>query len=101
MADKPSKILIVDKSEKIRGLLADHLKSHGYQAEGVANGLEGAIRMRQSLPDLVIIDQEVPMGGVKTARLLRLHPSYQRIPVILTIDRKADLTAIGTDSASA
>ena len=98
MADDPKQILIVDRSEKIRGLLQAHLGSKGFVVEGVENGLEAAIHMRRSMPDLIIIDQDVAMGGIKTARVLRLHPSYQRIPILLTLEHQSqvsDLIAAG------
>ena len=83
-----AKILIVEKNEKVRSLLNGHLAGRGYRVWGVANGLEAVRRMREERPDLLLIDQDIPMGGIKTARLLRLHPEYQQIPIVLTVDQQ-------------
>jgi putative nucleotidyltransferase with HDIG domain len=80
-------ILIIDGNEKMRQLLAANLGGAGYGSLGVANGLDAAMSMRVQRPDLVLIDQGVDMGGVRTARLLRLHRDYQRIPIVLMFER--------------
>jgi putative nucleotidyltransferase with HDIG domain len=41
--------------------------------------------MRQGVPELIMIDQNVPMGAIRTASILRLHPDYQQVPILLTI----------------
>ena len=69
-------LLLIDPNEKMRQLLGDHLRTRGYDLTGVPHGLDAARQLRQGLPDLVLIDQSVPMGGMKTARLLRLYPRY-------------------------
>lgn len=80
-------ILIIDGKEKVRQLLGAYLEKAGYGSLGVANGLDAAMSMRVQRPDLVLIDQGVDMGGVRTARLLRLHRDYQRIPIVLMFER--------------
>ena len=83
-----AKILIIDGNEKVRWLLEGHLKGRGYEVVGVENGLEAARNMREGLPNLLLIDQDIPMGGIKTARLLRLHATYQQIPILLTVNKQ-------------
>ena len=78
-----ARILIIDPSEKIRRLLAAHLTSRGYQVDEVEHGVAAARRMRAPPPDLILIDQDVPLGGVRTARILRLHPAFQLLPILL------------------
>ena len=46
----PKKLLIIEKSEKVRGLMADALMAGGYQVVGVEHGVEAARRMRQQVP---------------------------------------------------
>jgi len=36
------------------------------------------------------LDNQVPMGGVKTARILRLHPKFNAIPIILGLPTNRD-----------
>ena len=87
-----AKLLLIDPSEKIRELLSDHLMTRGYDIRGVPHGLEAARQLRQGLPDLILVDQNVPMGGFKTARLLRLHPRYQQLPILLLVDKKTEIS---------
>ena len=39
--------------------------------------------MRGQIADLILMDNQIVMGGIKTARLLRLHPRYQPIPIVI------------------
>ncbi|MEW6753278.1 MAG: response regulator [Candidatus Latescibacterota bacterium] len=81
-----SRILIVDASEAMRELLGRHLAERGYAVCGVGDGVQAARRMRQERPDLLLIDEGVPLDGVRTARVLRLHPDYGRIPIVLCVN---------------
>lgn len=76
-------LLILEHDDRMRSVLCDHLRAAGYEAIGVSDGLRAARAMRQALPDLLLIDDGVPMGGLRTACLLRLHPRHQQIPIIL------------------
>ena len=79
------KILVIDRNPKIGGLVAGQLRERGYDAVDVRHGAEAALKLREKLADVILLDHQVPMGGVKTARILRLHPRYGRIPVIITL----------------
>lgn len=81
-----ARILIVAASARARTLLAGHLASQGHEALEAENGVAAALLLRRQQPDLVLVDQQVPMGGAKTARLLRLHPVCQRLPILLLVD---------------
>ena len=76
-------LLLLEHNDRMRSAVCEHLRTAGYEATGVSGGLQAARAMRHALPDLLLIDDGVPMGGLKTARLLRLHPKYQQIPIIL------------------
>jgi len=76
------KILVIDANDKIRTLVCTHLSSR-FEVMGVRHGVEAAELMRRYIPDLLLIDQDVPVGGIRTARILRLHPDYQQIPVLI------------------
>lgn len=79
------KILVVERNPKIGGLVAAQLKEKGYEASDVRHGAEAAVLLRQQAADLILLDNQVPMGGIKTARILRLHPTYRQIPIILSL----------------
>ena len=80
-----AKVLIVERNAKIAGLLSGHLRQTGHDASDVRNGAEAAMELRGGKFDVILMDHRVTMGGVKTARLLRLHPKHGNIPVILAL----------------
>ena len=67
-------ILIVDDNPRIRGLLRTLLeKQRGWAVCGEANnGLEAIDKAQQLLPDLIVLDQSMPvMNGLQAGRRLR------------------------------
>ena len=81
----PATVLVVEKNPKIGALVSGQLREKGYDASDVRHGAEVASVLRQKSCDVILMDNQVPMGGVKTARILRLHPKYCTIPVILSL----------------
>ena len=77
------RVLIIERNEKIGGLISGQLKQQGYEATDVRHGAEAVMALRQNETDLILLDNQVPMGGLKTARILRLHEKYNTIPIIL------------------
>lgn len=66
-------------------MLTQLLSANGYHTAGVSHGAEAARLMRQDAPDLIVIDQDVPIGGFKTAQIIRLNPRYGRVPILMGI----------------
>jgi putative nucleotidyltransferase with HDIG domain len=85
------KILIIEKNGKIRALLTRHLGEKGHEILEARHGLEAARLLRQVRPDLMLIDQGIDLGGIRTARILRLHPEYQQIPIVLILDQRQEV----------
>ncbi|MFA6110796.1 MAG: response regulator, partial [Candidatus Latescibacterota bacterium] len=81
-----ARILIVDPNPRVRSLIASHLAAQGHELLLADHGVAAALLLRQHQADLILVDQQVPMGGIKTARLLRLHPACQRVPILLLVD---------------
>jgi HD-like signal output (HDOD) protein/CheY-like chemotaxis protein len=69
----------------------------------VRHGAAAAVSLRQQIAHAILMDFQVPMGGVKTARVLRLNPKYANIPIVLALPpnkdeaRKMILQAQGLD----
>lgn len=76
-------VLIVERNEKIGALVAGQLREKGYEAADVRHGAEAAVALRTKGCDVILLDNQIPMGGIKTARVLRLHPKFSTIPIIL------------------
>jgi putative nucleotidyltransferase with HDIG domain len=77
------RVLVVERNPKIGELIAGQLREKGYDVVDVRHGAEAALSLREQVADLILMDNQIVMGGIKTARLLRLHPKFQPIPIII------------------
>src|SRR5882762_4562210 len=85
-------ILIADDNTEVRHVLADIVKSTGYDVVQAESG-EQAIRLAVSQGiDAFILDVEMPgMNGVELCRVLRSMEKYSSTPIIF-------LTGVGEES---
>jgi two-component system phosphate regulon response regulator PhoB len=87
-----TKILIVEDEEPLTLLLRYNLEAEGYDVDAVGRGDEAETRLRERMPDLVLLDWMLPgLSGIELCRRLRARPETQRLPVIM-------LTARGEES---
>ena len=65
-------ILVVDDEPQIRRTLRATLVPHGYTVADAASGEEALTALRESPPDLVLLDLNMPgMGGMAACRAIR------------------------------
>jgi two-component system phosphate regulon response regulator PhoB len=87
-----ARILIVEDEEPLALLLRYNLESEGYEVETIARGDDADTRMRETAPDLVVLDWMLPgQSGLALARRWRADARTQGLPVIM-------LTARGEES---
>lgn len=92
MTAQNAKILIVEDEEPLTLLLRYNLEAEGYEVDSVARGDEAETRLREKLPDLVVLDWMLPgISGIELCRRLRARPETKALPVIM-------LTARGEES---
>ncbi|MBF0272431.1 MAG: response regulator [Magnetococcales bacterium] len=93
-AARPERILIVDDSPVIRGMMLTALRSHGFQAETVEHGMAAMAKLQERRYDLMISDYDMPhMNGLELCMKVRQEPSpWQQMPIIFVTarDAKAD-----------
>jgi two-component system KDP operon response regulator KdpE len=83
-----AKILIVDDEPQIRRMLRTTLTGNGYQVDDARSGEEGLEKFRQYMPDLVIMDLNMPgMGGLEACREMRLDSD---VPIVILTVRNAE-----------
>jgi two-component system, chemotaxis family, chemotaxis protein CheY len=71
--------LIVDDSRVVRRVSRQILESVGYQVTEAENGQEALARCKADMPDLVILDWEMPvMSGIEFITALRALDSTRR-----------------------
>src|SRR5215813_5017184 len=88
------KILIVDDDPQIRRVMKVILAGERYELAEARSGEAALLRLREFLPDLVLLDLNMPgMGGLDTCRAIR---ETSDIPIIvLTVQREeADKVAL-------
>jgi adenylate cyclase len=99
---KPARILIVDDNEINRDILVTRLEKHGYQTLQAADGEEALASTRQHLPDLVLLDVEMPkLDGFEVCRRLKNDPAMPYIPIILCTARAASQDVVAGLDAGA
>ncbi len=82
-------ILVVDDESSIRGILARMLKDRQYQVREAASGEEALRLVSECLPDLMLLDLNMPSGIDGLTTLRRLAEKQPSIDVII-------MTAFGT-----
>src|SRR3954471_16185573 len=83
-----ARILIVEDEEPLTLLLRYNLESEGYEVDCVARGDEADIRLREQLPDLVVLDWMLPgLSGIELCRRIRARKETELLPVIMLTAR--------------
>ena len=77
------KILVIDDDKSIREIVGRFLKSLGYEVLFATDGLEGMERARGFLPDLIVLDIDMPkMNGISLCSILKSEEKTRHIPVL-------------------
>ena len=87
------RILAIDDSPTMRGLLASSLGSHGFQIHLAEDGIDGLERLPEADPHLVITDINMPrLDGFGVIEGVRASQTHASVPVlVLTTESGADL----------
>ena len=89
------RILAVDDSPTMRGLIGAALVPNGFEVHFAADGIEGLERLAEAEPDLVITDINMPrLDGFGVIEGVRKDPTYGSLPVlVLTTESGEELKA--------
>ncbi|MCC6469036.1 MAG: response regulator [Alphaproteobacteria bacterium] len=80
----PSRILVVDDNPANIDIIATRLGSQGYEILTAADGEEAIAKVREHLPELVLLDVMMPKkDGLQVCRELRADRTLPFIPIIL------------------
>jgi DNA-binding response OmpR family regulator len=86
------KILVIDESPLLRNFFKQKFEELGFEVVLAANGLEGSLKLRNSLPDLVIMDYYLSRKScLELLKEKRDNPNTANVPVIMVsskIDRE-------------
>jgi two-component system phosphate regulon response regulator PhoB len=86
------RVMIVEDEQALNLLLRYNLESEGFEVDIVDRGDEAETRIRENIPDLVILDWMLPgVSGIEICRRLRARPETKQLPILM-------LTARGEES---
>jgi len=86
-ASTPPKMLIADDDPSVLNLLAERCAKMGFDVDTAANGMQLLIKARQRLPDILIVDVNMPeLDGLAVCSRL-LGPDNKPIEVIVVTGR--------------
>ena len=78
------KILLIDDDTAISSVYAKALQDAGFQTLTSTLAKEGEEKVKQELPDLVLLDQSLPDGtGNEILKALKADDTTKNIPVLL------------------
>ncbi len=87
-----TRIAVVEDEDALGVLLRYNLEAEGYQVDVITRGDEADLRLKEELPDLLILDWMLPgLSGVELCRRLRQRGESEKLPIIM-------LTARGEES---
>ena len=78
------RILIAEDEQPLMLLLRYNLEADGYQVDGVERGDDADLRLREAVPDLLLLDWMLPgLSGIELCRRIRMRAETERLPVIM------------------
>jgi two-component system phosphate regulon response regulator PhoB len=81
-------ILIVEDEADLTELLRYNLESEGYRIVTAENGEEAVERIRDGVPDLILLDWMLPgLSGIELCRRWRARDETARVPIIMITAR--------------
>jgi two-component system alkaline phosphatase synthesis response regulator PhoP len=83
-----SRVLVVEDDKDIADLIAHYLQRAGHIVESLASGTAALARVRESAPDLLVLDLMLPgMDGLLICQALRGDAATAAIPIIMLTAR--------------
>jgi two-component system, OmpR family, phosphate regulon response regulator PhoB len=86
------RVMIAEDEDDLVTLLRYNFEAGGYDVESVSRGDEAETRIKEHVPDVLILDWMLPgLSGIELCRRLRQRAETERLPIIM-------LTARGEES---
>lgn len=80
----PKKILIIEDEEILLDILKRKLSNMGYEVFFATDGASGLEAIKETLPDLILLDIIMPkMGGFELMEKVQIDDSIKNIPIII------------------
>ena len=77
-------MLVIEDEPVIRHAVAEFLEDSGYEVAQAEDGPDALASMRVSVPDVVIVDLQLPtMGGSEFVQEMRADPRLAAVPIVI------------------
>jgi two-component system, OmpR family, phosphate regulon response regulator PhoB len=88
-------ILIVEDEDCLLEVLRYNFEKAGYVVESLSNGDRADARLKEAIPDLVLLDWVLPgLSGIELCRRLRRAPVTKTLPVIMLTARSDEMDKV-------
>lgn len=82
------KVLVIDESELIRSYLKKKLEAYGLEVIVALNGFDGMIKMKNNLPDLIIMDYYLSrVSSLEILKEKKANPNTIGTPLIMATSK--------------
>ena len=83
MTSAAKRVLIVEDNDLNMKLFRDLLAAHGYDTVHTRSGREAMALVRQSHPDLILMDMQLPeVSGLEVTQWLKSDQELRHIPIV-------------------
>src|ERR1700750_188404 len=83
-----ARILIIEDEEPLTLLLRYNLEAEGYEVDTSARGDEAEIKLKETPPDLLVLDWMLPgLSGIELCRRLRARDETKKLPILMLTAR--------------
>ena len=82
MSETKRQVLVVDR-DRVGNLISEMLVGK-YSTEVATDGLKAVNKLRELLPDAMVVEVDIPGSGFKLTELVGMSPKYNTVPIILT-----------------
>jgi len=78
------KVLVVDDSATIRKLISSKIELSGHEAICVSDGIEALEKIKEFVPDLVLLDIMMPqLDGYQVCKFIRSNEATKDVPIVM------------------
>ena len=84
-------VMVVDDSVTMRKVTGRVLERHSFEVATAKDGLDALERMADLIPDLMLLDIEMPrMDGYELATAMKADPRLRNVPIIMITSRTGE-----------
>jgi len=88
------KVLIIDENDEFREYLCKKIEEHGFDVTAGLNGLDGSLKLRKIIPDLIIMDHSLTRKTFFEVLTEKIeNPNTVSVPIVL-LTNKVDKSKI-------